>query len=205
MVSEPRVVPDDLMAASAPVIHVWRHPRPVAAAGRCIGRTDLLVDPRKAKRLAHRIRCHARRHGLPREVHTSPLRRGADVGRWLARWGWVHHIDAALTEMDFGAWEGQRWDAIGEPAISVWCDELANHRGHGGESVSDLFSRCAGWLAHVAGGPARCVVGHAGWINAALKHSQGSGPPLVASDWPAAPGYGERLELRKPIFAPARA
>lgn len=188
-------MPDDRTTVNAPVIHVWRHPRPVAAAGRCIGRTDLPVDPRKAKRLAHRIRHHARRQGLPREVHTSPLRRGADVGRWLARWGWMHHIDAALTEIDFGTWDGQRWEAISEPAISAWCNDLAHDRGHGGETVSDLFNRCAGWLAQVATPPARCVVGHAGWINAALRLRQGSGPPLVASDWPAAPGYGERLTL----------
>ena len=184
------------MAPSEPLLYIWRHPRPVAAAGRCIGRTDLPVDPRKAKRLAHRIRCHARRHGLPREVHTSPLQRGAEVGRWLARWGWVHRTDAALAEIDFGAWDGQRWDAIGEPAVSAWCRDLANYRGHGGESVSDLFDRCTRWLDRVAAPPARCVVGHAGWINAARRLRQGGGLPLAASDWPAALGYGERLDLR---------
>ena len=187
---------DGVIAIGERVIHVWRHPRPVAAAGRCIGRTDLPVDPRKAKRLAHRIRRHARLQGLPREVHTSPLRRGAEVGRWLARWGWAHHIDAALSEIDFGTWDGRHWDAIGEPAIRAWCNDLTNDRGHGGESVSELFDRCAGWLARVAGSPARCVVGHAGWINAARLLSQGSGLPRAASEWPAAPAYGERLDMR---------
>ncbi len=187
---------DDLMAAGEPVLCIWRHPRPVAAAGHCIGRTDLPVDPRKAKRLAHRIRRHARRRSLPREVHTSPLRRSADVGRWLARWGWVHHEDAALAEIDFGTWDGKRWEAIGEPAVSAWCSDLANYRGHEGEALSVLFERCADWLARAAGLPARCVVGHAGWINAARLLRKGAGPPLDASDWPAAPGYGERLDLR---------
>ena len=41
-------------------LSVWRHPQPVGAAGRCIGHTDLPVDARKAKRLAHRIRQAAR-------------------------------------------------------------------------------------------------------------------------------------------------
>lgn len=180
---------------SATVLHVWRHPRPVAAAGRCIGRTDLPVDPRKSKRLAHRIRQHARRHQLPREVHTSALRRGADVGRWLARWGWVHRIDAALAEIDFGQWDGQGWDTIGEPAVSAWCSDLANYRGHGGESVSMLFARCADWLARAPRCDGCCVVGHAGWIHAARRLRQGSGPPVSASDWPPAPAYGERLDL----------
>ena len=60
---------------SALRIWIWRHPKPIGAAGRCIGRTDLPVDPRRAKRLAHRIRQHARRHHLPHAVVTSPLRR----------------------------------------------------------------------------------------------------------------------------------
>lgn len=196
MPHEAALLADALMAVGEPLLCVWRHPRPVAAAGRCIGRTDLPVDPRKAKRLAHRIRHHARRQRLAREVHTSSLRRGADVGRWLARWGWVHHIDVALAEIDFGAWDGQRWDAIGESAISAWCNDLAHDRGHGGESVAELFDRCAGWLARVTSAPARCVVGHAGWINAARWLRLGGGLPLAASDWPAAPAYGERLDLR---------
>ena len=33
-------------------LHIWRHPKPVGAAGLCLGRTDLPVDPRKARRLA---------------------------------------------------------------------------------------------------------------------------------------------------------
>ncbi len=184
------------MADRGPRLCVWRHPRPVGAAGRCIGRTDLPVDPRKAKRLAHRIRCHARRHGLPREVHTSALRRGADVGRWLARWGWAHHIDVALAEIDFGTWDGCRWEDIGEPAVSAWCSDFVNYRGHGGEALSALIERCAAWLARDPGGSARCVVGHAGWMNAARLLCQGSRPPRAASDWPTAPDYGERLDLR---------
>ncbi|WP_439112103.1 histidine phosphatase family protein, partial [Klebsiella variicola] len=71
--------------------------------------TDLPVDRRKAKRLAHRIRAHARRHGLARVVVTSPRARAADVGRWLRRWGFRWQMDSGLAEMDFGAWDGRHW------------------------------------------------------------------------------------------------
>lgn len=188
-------MPDALQSGRELVLHVWRHPKPVAAAGRCIGRTDLPVDPRQAKRLAHRVRHHARQHRLPRVVHTSALRRAADVGRWLARWGWVHHIDVALAELDFGHWDGQGWAAIGESAVSAWCDDLAHYQGHGGESVAMLFERCASWLDRAPSVPGCCVVGHAGWINAARLLLRGAGPPARAADWPAPPGYGERVEL----------
>ena len=79
---------------------VWRHPKPDGVAGRCVGRTDVPVDPRRSKRLARRIQATARREHLPRVVFTSPLQRAADVGRWLRRWGWAHRVDAALLETD---------------------------------------------------------------------------------------------------------
>lgn len=178
------------------MLRIWRHPKAIGAVGRCIGRTDLPVDPRRAKRLAHRIRRHARRCALPREICTSPLRRSAEVGRWLARWGWRHRIDVALTEIDFGAWDGLTWDEIGEAAVAAWCADFARCADHGGESVAMLFDRCAGWLADARGSSTRCVVGHAGWINAArlLQHDRQA--PDRASAWPPPLPHGRRLDLR---------
>ena len=94
------------------VVWAWRHPRTRAAEGRCIGRSDVPVDRRKAKRLARRVDRAARAAGLPRVVVTSTLRRSAAVGRWLRRWGWIHRQDPALVELDFGRWEGRRWSDI---------------------------------------------------------------------------------------------
>ena len=56
---------------------------------------------------------------------TSPLRRGADTGRWLARWGWRHTVDARLSELDFGAWDGRRWVDVPQSAIDAWCGDFA--------------------------------------------------------------------------------
>jgi len=95
-----------------PRLWFWRHPRAEGAEGRCIGVTDLPVDRRRAKRLAHRIRRVARRERLPRVIHTSDLQRAAAVGRWLRRWGWRHVVDARLREMDFGDWDGLHWSMI---------------------------------------------------------------------------------------------
>jgi alpha-ribazole phosphatase len=166
---------------------VWRHPRPRGVAGRCIGCTDVPVDPRKAKRLAHRIRRAARRDGAARVVWTSPLRRGADVGRWLARWGWSHHVDPRLSELDFGAWDGRPWDTIGAAEVDAWCAAFASHAPGGGESVTVLMARCAAFMSTH---PDAWVVGHAGWINAAARVMHGLPPPSAASEWPAPVGYG---------------
>src|SRR5690606_32654809 len=82
-------------------VHVWRHPRAMQVAGRCIGHVDVVVMPRKARRLAHRIRQFARVNRLPACIWTSDLQRSLCVGRVLAGWGWTHRVDADLREVDF--------------------------------------------------------------------------------------------------------
>jgi alpha-ribazole phosphatase len=173
---------------------VWRHPKPRDVAGRCVGRTDVVVDRRKAKRLAHRVRQWARRQRAPRVVVTSPLQRAADVGRWLARWGWQHRIDSRVSELDFGAWDGQRWDAIGAAAVDAWCADFARHAPGGGESVEQLLQRCRSFLDQQADSAPCCVVAHAGWISAARWLCNRRGLP-AASDWPVAVAYSSRTDL----------
>ena len=200
--------------AAALALWLWRHPRPVGAAGRCIGQTDLALDRRRAKRLAHRIRSTARRHGLPHEVWTSALQRCAQVGRQLARWGWAHHTDARLLELDFGRWDGQPWSAIRHAEVAVWEADLAQHAPGGGESLAALARRCHSFLAQrlaatvstaaadadaavsAAGSSAALlVVAHAGWINASALPNPAA---LLATDWPAAAGYGCLVTQRWP-------
>jgi alpha-ribazole phosphatase len=161
---------------------IWRHPRPQGAEGRCIGgRTDLPVDPRKAKRLAHRIRAHARRMSLPRDVVTSPLCRAADVGRWLKRWGFAWRVDPALREMDFGAWDGKPWRDIPQAEFDRWMADFCGFGFEGGESLNALLDRVAAWQP-----PCALAVGHAGWITA--RAWQGPEAPTPAT-WPAPVRY----------------
>jgi alpha-ribazole phosphatase len=169
----------------------WRHPRARGAAGRCIGRTDLAVDPRRAKRLAHRIRDAARRHGLPRVVWVSPLIRTRAVGLWLRRWGWRVETDARLAELDFGAWDGRPWSQIPWAEVEAWCADLLHCAPGGGETLAQLSLRVQAFEADAAGagrGP-RLVVGHAGWINAWLAVAPGC-TRLEAADWPPPPPQG---------------
>ncbi len=177
---------------SALVLHAWRHPPARGAAGLCIGRTDLPVDPRRAKRQAHRMRRFARRQGLPRIVVTSPLARCREVGRWLAGWGWQHRIAADLLELDFGAWDGQPWAGVPREDFDAWCADFPHHRPGGGESVAALLQRVRSFDP----GAARLVVTHGGWLSAALwlRAADGREPP-VSSQWPAAPRHGQCMAL----------
>ncbi len=171
---------------------VWRHPRPEGVKGRCIGaRSDVPVHWRRAKRLARRIQAHARRHRLPHEVWTSPLRRCADVGRWLARWGWRHRLCEDLREMDFGAWDGRRWSDIPKEDIDAWVADFLGFAPKGGESLAALLERVAACAL-----PANAlVVSHGGWMLARRWHQAHPQQPPSAACWPQPPRYAEAWRL----------
>ena len=171
-------------------LQVWRHPKPRGVAGRCIGHTDVPVDARKIKRLAHRMRRAARQQGLPRVVWTSALQRCFSVGRCLARWGWRHHVDARLSEMNFGAWDGLNWSDISKEAVDAWCADFAAHAPGNGESLSQVLARCREVVAEFSGQRETvCVVGHAGWISA-LSWLTTNGDALPsAAQWTASVPY----------------
>lgn len=176
---------------------IWRHPRPTGAVGRCVGRTDLAVDRRKAKRLARAVQREARQRGWAREVWTSTLHRSAAVGQVLASWGWRHHRDARLNELDFGVWDGAAWADIGAAAVQAWCDDFVAHAPGGGESLAALLSRCAAFLeGQRATGTPLLIVGHAGWMQAARLLSENREPPRDAAQWPTPPSYRESWCLR---------
>jgi alpha-ribazole phosphatase len=172
-------------------LYAWRHPRADGAEGRCIGHTDLPVDPRRAKRLAHRIRRLARQHGLPRIVVTSHLQRSRAVGRWLARWGWQHGLDPALAELDFGAWDGLPWSEIGKAAFDAWCADFLHHPPGDGECLSTLLRRVLAFDRTRT----RIIVTHGGWLAAAQWLASHAQAAPRADQWPAPPRHGTLCKL----------
>lgn len=180
------------MSSDSERLWVWRHPRPSGAAGRCIGAgTDLAVHWRRSKRLARRIQKLAQRHQLPKIIHSSPLRRCADVGAWLKAWGWRHRLDPALLELDFGSWEGRPWADIGQREVDDWIADFVEHAPGGGESLATLLVRAGSWRPQGGG----LVVSHGGWMLARRwRVEQGQVLPS-ASNWPKPPGYGQLWRL----------
>ena len=186
------------------LLMIWRHPRPRprAMAGRCIGRTDLGADPRKARRQARRIARWAQRHRWPgRTIWTSPLARAAIVGRLLKRRGWQHRIDPRLAEVDFGRWDGLRWSDVPVAEIDRWSRDLQGWRPGGGESVAMLAQRVRAFCLDQC--QARVlVVGHGGWIRVA--RALAAGERLDAGNWSRHQlAHGRLLELDPAVIADA--
>jgi alpha-ribazole phosphatase len=125
-----------------------RHPAPAVEAGICYGRSDvpLAGDARASSDLLF-ARLATLGVPPPKALWTSPLRRCSSVAAWLARrCRCVATADARLQEMDFGAWERMRWDAIDRAAIDAWAADFVHARLHGGESVAQFAARVAGWF-----------------------------------------------------------
>ena len=187
------------------VLYIWRHPKPIAANGLCIGQTDISVDKRKIKRLANKIQRFVRFHQLPKVIWVSPLQRSLKVGEILAPHGFQYHVAPELAEIDFGGWDGRPWAQIPKQQIDDWCDHFADFAPKGGESLQQLFNRVENWLNEMAaqnsGQKPVLAVGHAGWINAASMIAARQEAPKIAADWPQAVNY---LQCRKLVFQPKK-
>ena len=189
-------------SASAPALapaRLWlvRHAQPLVAPGVCYGRLDLPADMAATAASAQALAA-----ALPagmRLAHHSPLQRCEQLAQALhgLRPDLALKPDAQLQELDFGAWEGRTWDAIGRVPVDAWTADFARHRPGGGESLAGMLERVAAalaaaraeaaargsgvlWITHA--GVARCVQ----WL---LQHGESALPQ--ADQWPvAAPGFG---------------
>lgn len=183
-------------------LYIWRHPKPLAANGICLGHTDMGVDRRKIRRLANQIQRFARLHQLPKVIWVSPLQRSLKVGQILAQRGFQCHIASELAELDFGVWDGRPWEQIDKQEIDDWCNDFVHFTPDNGESLQQLFTRVESWLneriaeqSNLSINTPILAVGHAGWINAAKMIDAGRDVPQVATDWPTSVAYCERSTI----------
>ncbi|NLP61762.1 alpha-ribazole phosphatase [Paraburkholderia sacchari] len=148
-----------------------RHPAVAVETGVCYGKSDVaLAAAADAGAASIAARLAALDVRAPQRIETSPLARCASVARVLGQMhdGVAPHEDARLAEMDFGAWEMERWDAIERAQIDAWAADFEHARAHGGESVAQFYARVSAWFDGLDAGAHERVwaVAHAGVIRA---------------------------------------
>ncbi|KAF1003689.1 MAG: alpha-ribazole phosphatase family protein [Burkholderia sp.] len=150
-----------------------RHPAPAVEAGICYGTSDLaLAGEAQAEAVAIVARLRAARLGWPEAILASPLQRCALVAQEIGALAMRPvRLDVRLREIDFGAWEMQRWDEIGAAALDRWQSNLMGKREHGGESAMQFMARIESFtLPFAASLPedvmTAIVITHAGVIRA---------------------------------------
>ena len=176
-----------------------RHARVVLSPGLCYGASNVAADAALTEEAAAMMAevlpqgAACRVSGLARaqQLMTGLRNQRPDLG--------PAQIDPRLNEMDFGAWELQRWDAIPRSAFDGWMADFAHHRVGGGESTQQVIDRVALALCETrhSGASDAVWVCHAGVIRAAqfvLRH--GHRTIARVSEWPEeAPEPGGYLQL----------
>ncbi|MEM7508402.1 MAG: alpha-ribazole phosphatase family protein [Pseudomonadota bacterium] len=139
-----------------------RHPRPKVAAGICYGRLDVPLRPGAAAEIAGTLKT------LPKvsRVISSPAQRCRRLADAIGRFHGVEvEADPRLWELNFGAWEGQRWDMIDRGESDPWAADPMHVAPPGGETFAKLLARVEAALKNIP--PDAAVVTHAGVIRAA--------------------------------------
>jgi len=147
-----------------------RHTTPAGAEGVCYGRLDLpLADSFEAEA----AKVQAALPPGPWRLMSSPASRC----RLLAeRLGQPVSIDPRLAEMDFGAWEGLRWNDIPRDVLDPWCADFVTARPPGGETFTELAARARACAAEITARPdadRTILVTHSGVIRALLTAARG--------------------------------
>jgi len=161
-----------------------RHARPLVEQGVCYGALDVAADAAATHAAAVALAAELP-HGVT--VHGSPLQRCEQLTQFLRglRPDLTYKTDARLAEMDFGAWEGQRWDAIARAELDAWTDAFATWCCGGGECVQDFMARvAAAWDGACAQDQPVVWITHAGVIRAATLLAQGQRQISRADQWP---------------------
>lgn len=169
-----------------------RHARPLAADGLCYGSTDFAADELGTAAVAQAL-AGVLPTGL--QVRSSPLRRCTQLAQALQalRPDLAGRTDTRLAEMDFGRWEGQSWQALGQGALQPWMADFAHHRCGGGDSVASFMGRVQAAFDEARAGGADAVwVTHAGVERAVRLLARGVVLPRQADEWPTdGLGFGQ--------------
>lgn len=147
-------------------VYLIRHTTPDVPPGTCYGQSDVALTSSFADE------CLSLRTKLPTHwdrVYYSPLSRCYRLARQLSD----HPTeDARLQELDFGLWEGRRWDDISPDELNPWMNDFVNVACPRGESYRMMATRVVASWEEVVATEVPCValVAHAGPIRAVLAH-----------------------------------
>ena len=152
-----------------------RHPKPAIGRGVCYGRLDIGIAPGFSADMT----LWDLRDFEPKAVIASPARRCRKLASAIAEFAGVSPVyDERLLELDFGDWEGQRWDSLPREAMDRWAADPISFAPPGGESGASLIGRVSAVAAELT--EDTVIVAHAGPLKLLPALIQGRKPDLLA-------------------------
>lgn len=150
-------------------IYLIRHTQTATDTGVCYGQSNVALADSFPDEMAN---LHDK---LPEfnedcKVYSSPLTRCLQLAETFSD---TVSTDPRLQELDFGAWEGKRFDQIEADALQHWMNNFVTAAPPNGENFEDLYRRAGEfWQDLLATGAEQVlVITHAGVIRALLARA----------------------------------
>ena len=128
-----------------------RHTKVAVEAGLCYGQLEVELDEERFPVEAEEVRqqlCPYLGGGERLLVYASPSLRAR---RLAAACGYTSpQLEARLMELNFGAWEGQRYEDICDPRLQLWYEDYLYTAPTGGESFAEQCTRVASFLSELS-------------------------------------------------------
>ena len=186
-------------AVTSPRLWLVRHAQPLVEAGVCYGSTDMPADVEHTR--ASALKLHQALPSSAVQWRCSPLQRCEQLAQSLEKLRGnlrpSRVSDVRLREMNFGKWEGQRWEAIERAEIDAWTQNFNHYAPGDGEALATMFSRVREVLTESRTLALReqqdiVWITHAGVIHCVLWLMQHGNRPPMAHEWTAkVPRFGE--------------
>ena len=154
-------------------IYLVRHPPPIGVDGLCYGRLDVAVEEHAIGETVYSVFAQIPSQVFDRAgIYSSPASRCIGLARRIAA-PREPSLTEDLSEMNFGDWQGSRWDSIAREKIDAWAKDAWGYRPGGGESAEAVAMRWERWLHRVRLLESDVVIAvtHAGVIRVALARS----------------------------------
>jgi alpha-ribazole phosphatase len=150
-------------------IYLIRHTQTATDSGLCYGKSDIALADSFPGEMAN---LHDK---LPEfdddcTVFSSPLTRCLQLAETFSD---TVIADARLQELDFGEWEGKRFDDIEADALRHWTNNFVTAAPPKGENFEDLYQRAGSFWQDLLAVDAEqvLVITHAGVIRALLARA----------------------------------
>ncbi len=142
-------------------IYIIRHTRVAVGKDTCYGQSNVPLATTFDAEVAQF------KTELPTDfdaVYCSPLQRCRDLADALQLENII--VNEALMEMNFGDWEGQKWNDINQDLLNEWMQDFTHQRTPNGENLMELYERIKVFLDNLKQKPHKkaLIVCHAGVI-----------------------------------------